>query len=161
MVKNLILVRHGKAEPGSIDLPDQERRLTPQGLAALCAPTGFARAAALMDKDERDHAQVWVSPAVRTHQTAQALLDAIGERPLVDKDCLWEQDFATFLDEVEQSDAQTVIAVGHIPFMNDVVELLSGACVGFKPGTMAKLTLHAPLQPDRADLAWFVQGPKA
>ena len=88
MVKNLILIRHGKAEPGSLGQLDEERRLTPQGLDALRAPTGFARSASLMDDSEREHAQVWVSPAVRTHQTAQALLDVIGERPLVEKGCL-------------------------------------------------------------------------
>lgn len=161
MVKNLILIRHGKAEPGSLDQLDEERRLTPQGLDALRAPTGFARSASLMDDSEREHAQVWVSPAVRTHQTALALLDVIGERPLVEKGCLWEQDSVAFLDELEQSDAQTVIAVGHIPFMNDMVELLSGACIGFKPGAMAKLSLRGPLQPGCADLSWFVQGPIA
>lgn len=161
MVENLILVRHGKAEAGSFDQLDEERQLTARGLAALRADTGFARSAALLDAGERQHAQVWVSPAVRTHQTAEALLEVIGERPLVDKDCLWEQDSAAFLDELEQSDAQTVIAVGHIPFMNNMVELLSGAYVGFKPGAMAKLHLAGPLKPGCADLAWFVQGPKA
>lgn len=161
MVKNLILVRHGKAESASADQLDEERRLTPEGLAALTAATGFERSAALMNRDEREGAQVWVSPAVRTHQTAQALLAAIGDRPLLEKDCLWEQDTVAFLDEIERCDAETVVAVGHIPFMNDMVELLSGAYLGFKPGAMAKLHINGPLQPGCADLCWFVQGPKA
>ncbi len=58
MVKNLILIRHGKAEPGSLDQLDEERKLTPQGLDALRAPTGFARSASLMDDGEGEHAQV-------------------------------------------------------------------------------------------------------
>ena len=82
MVKNLILISHGKAEPGSLDQMADERRSTPQGLDALRAPTGFARSASLMDDSEREHAQVWVRPAVRPHQTALALLAVIGERPL-------------------------------------------------------------------------------
>ena len=161
MVENLILIRHGKAQACSLDQLDEERELTPQGIAALRSPDGFARSASLMDAEERSHAQIWVSPAMRTHQTAEALVEAIGERALEDKECLWEQDSAAFLDELGRSDAQTVIAVGHIPFMNDMVELLSGACVGFKPGAMAKLSLRHPLEPGCAELAWFVQGPDA
>lgn len=41
MVKNLILIRHGKAEPGSLDQLDEERRLLPR------ASTRFARPPAL------------------------------------------------------------------------------------------------------------------
>lgn len=161
MVENLILIRHGQAQAGSLDQLDEERELTPEGIAALCAPDGFARSTSLLDEGERGEAQVWVSPAVRTHQTAQALLQAIGERPLTDMGCLWEQDSVAFLDELERSDARTVVAVGHIPFMNDMVELLSGSLVGFKPGAVAKLRLHGPLEPGCAELSWFIQGPKA
>lgn len=161
MVENLILIRHGKAQAGSLDQLDEERELTPQGIAALRSPDGFARGASLMSTEERSRARIWVSPAIRTHQTAEALMEAVGERALEDKECLWEQDSVAFMDELERSDAQTIIAVGHIPFMNDMVEFLSGSCVGFKPGAMAKLSLHHPLGPGCADLAWFVQGPKA
>ena len=48
MVKTLILVRHGQAEPSSAAVPDIERSLTDAGRAALAGPQGFPRTFALL-----------------------------------------------------------------------------------------------------------------
>ena len=65
MVKNLILIRHGKAGARILDQLTRSR-LTPRALDALSRAHRFAHGVSLMDNKEREHAQVWVSPAVRT-----------------------------------------------------------------------------------------------
>lgn len=161
MPKTLILVRHGKAQRGSITLPDEERELTPEGIAALAADTGFARAFSLLSDEERASARIWASPARRTLQTARLVADAIGGREIEAHPCLWEQDSHTFLTELRESDAACVIAVGHIPFADEAVAYLTGAALGFKPGGVAAIELDQSLANGESSLLWFVQGPVA
>ena len=61
MVKTLILVRHGKPQPAAPDIPDFDRTLTVEGIAALAAPHGFARTFSLLSDDQREGAVIWSS----------------------------------------------------------------------------------------------------
>lgn len=162
MVETLILVRHGKAEPGSPSLPDIERALTETGRAALAAPEGFPTSFAQLEAVDRERAELWVSPALRARQTAQEVLAVIGERPLIEHESLWEQDGVAFLEELAASDAQTVIAVGHIPFMNELLDWLTGEALSFSPGSVAAIRL-APAADARelgGTLLWLRKLPK-
>ena len=82
MVKTLILVRHGQAEPSSAAVPDIERSLTDAGRAALAGPQGFPRTFALLSSEERREASLWASEALRAQQTAQEVAAVLGERTL-------------------------------------------------------------------------------
>ena len=161
MVKTLILVRHGKPQPSAPDIPDFDRTLTVEGIAALAAPHGFARTFSLLSNEQRRDAVIWSSPAVRAMQTAQQVSDALGGKPVVEKSCLWYQESGTFLNEVEASDATCLIAVGHIPFMNEMTACLTGSAISFTPGAVAAIELAHEIDLGSGTLSWYVQGPAA
>lgn len=166
MVKTLVLVRHGKAEAANPDQPDTERKLTPDGRAALASSHGFKRTFSLLTAEERENAVIWASPAVRAMQTAHEVARAIGEhtilgdRRLSAAESLWHQDRDTFLAELDRVNASCLIAVGHIPFMEDLAEYLTGDQLTFKPGAAAAIKMGKSLKQGKARLQWFVQGPK-
>ena len=162
MVKTLVLVRHGNPEPTSESGADIDRRLTPAGLHALEAayPATFALLGSCSS------VAVWSSPADRARQTASVVRDALvlddPEAPLAieEHDCLYEQDLRAFVAELEAADAQTVIAVGHIPFMDVAAAHYLGSCPAFGKGAAAAIEL--PEGPDGLGrLRWFVAAPKA
>ena len=166
MVKTLVLVRHGKAEAAAPDQPDIERKLTSDGRAALASSHGFKRTFSLLTAEERENAVIWASPAVRAMQTAHEVAEAIGEhtilgdRKLMAAESLLHQDSETFLADLERANASCLIAVGHIPFMEEMTEYLTGDQITFKPGAAAAIRLGKTLKPGKARLEWFVQGPK-
>lgn len=159
MIKKLILIRHGKAEPIGPGQSDFDRGLTGPGRAALSSVDGFMRSFYLLDAHSSSHATLWSSPAVRAMQTAEEVDRALGSwLTTVPVDSLWEQDEAAFADQLAQTDADCLIAVGHIPFMERMVERLTGVKLALKPGGMATVDLDADGR--SGTLEWFVQGPE-
>ena len=161
MVKTLILVRHGQAEPSSAAVPDIERSLTDAGRAALAGPQGFPRTFALLSSDERRKASLWASEALRARQTAQEVAAVLGERTITSYSYLFDQDEQRFIEHVRQTDADCLIVVGHIPFVDRVTEYLTGSHLSFRPGAAAALRLDHSLDPCQSEVIWFVQGPVA
>lgn len=161
MVRTLILVRHGRPEAPSAGVADASRELTPAGAAALDAPAGFPRTFSLLGEGERAGAAIWSSTAARALQTARAASRALGGAPVEEHPSLWEQDNAGFLAELKAADAPLVVAVGHIPFMNEMAAWLTGVPLAFKPGGAAAIELGPSLDGGSGKLLWFVQGPEA
>lgn len=170
MTKTLIVMRHGKAMPPARNQQDKDRSLTKAGAKALDARLPHM----LRLLEARGGAvQIWASPAKRARQTARLLEKALREEHvLLDSkielhDCLWEQDIDAFLNEVRNSEAESIFAVGHAPFVEEMVEELVGTTPPFSTGALACLELrlaNADAQPtsakqDSARLLWFAQGP--
>ncbi|MGN0076153.1 MAG: SixA phosphatase family protein [Parafannyhessea sp.] len=136
MVSLLVLVRHGDAEPKGAD-GDKARRLTPEGLKRLrkSYPSLFA------DFEARGSLELWVSPAVRAQMTAEVVADALGvdANEAIPHESLYDQDDEAFLGELRASDAGTIVAVGHVPFMRDMVEWLCGEDLPFHKGAVAAI----------------------
>lgn len=158
----LVLVRHGKPEHGGPGTPDALRALTPEGHAAIAGPLGFARTFSLLTPEERARAVIWSSPAVRARQTADVVAEALGGRAIAEHACIWEQDNASFLAEVAATaeHERCIIAVGHIPFMNELTAYLTGVPVSFKPGAACAIELDRRVAGGSGRIAWFVQGPE-
>ena len=155
MTRKLVLVRHGKAEKGFGKF-DIDRELTDAGLAALEA--AYPRTFALL-KDENP--VIWVSPATRAYQTAQVVADTLGiaHADMEVHDCIYEQNDAELLAELDACDDGCVIVVGHVPMMDDLAYDLSRVSLDFGTGAAAAFELTGEvLRP--AKLLWFVQGPK-
>ena len=155
MTAKLVLVRHGKAEKGFGKF-DIDRELTDAGLAALEA--AYPRTFALL---EGESPVIWTSPATRARQTAEVVADALGiaHADMEEHDCIYAQDDDILLAELDASDDECVIVVGHIPMMEDLVYDLTGISLDFSTGAAAALELTGQvLKP--AKLLWFVQGPK-
>ena len=101
----------------------------------------------LLQIGDGETAQVWTSPAERTVQTADALVDALDEvgvslqGEVRIENCLWEQDIDAFRDRLAACDADVVFAVGHNPFIEEVCRRVSGASISFATGAMAAVRL--------------------
>ncbi len=159
MGRLLVLVRHGKAERSEAFVSDEMRKLTKPGARACEAR--FARVPALLDEDDRDGVAIMSSRAVRAMRTAEILADALDCGPVVENEGLLVQDIDNFLDGFWLSDSRTVIAVGHNPFMEEILELLTGASLHMEPGAVAAVRMgDAPhSDEEHARLEWVLQGP--
>lgn len=163
MKKTLVLVRHGKPEPAGGMKADFDRELTPAGRAALAGPDGFARAFAHLTSEERSDLIIWNSPAVRAQQTAEEASRVLDGALIAHHECLWEQENGLFLSEVASSDARCIVAVGHIPFMNEIAAYLTHEPISFKPGGVAAIDVvlkHGMPAAGACKLLWFEQGPE-
>ena len=165
MTRMLVLVRHGKAQARTEERADETRTLTPAGRRALDAR--LPAMLSLLQVDGAETAQVWTSPAERTVQTADALVDALDEAgvrlegEVRIENCLWEQDIDAFRQRLRACDADVVFAVGHNPFVEEVCQRVSGSAISFATGAMAALRLADEEQGVPARLLWFAQGPES
>lgn len=172
LVKTVIVMRHGKAMPSAPGQQDIDRTLSKAGALALGARLPYMLR--LLETQGRP-AQIWASPAKRARQTAELLEKALKnkgvqvEGKIETFDCLWRQDVDAFLADLYATDAELVFVVGHIPFVEEVIEDLAGATPIFSTGGMGCLEVHLA-EDDTADslvaqnnarLLWFVQGPVA
>lgn len=116
------LVRHGKAEPGTID---SERRLTAGGRKSV---SRIARRLAAADvRVERiEH-----SGLVRARETAEIMAEALGARMDAAPGLAPEDDVAPIAQRLENASSDTLMLVGHNPFMQDLATyLLTGNEIG-------------------------------
>ncbi|MBR3234820.1 MAG: histidine phosphatase family protein [Atopobiaceae bacterium] len=157
MIRKLVLIRHGDAENRRLGESDAQRKLTKRGLAALqkAYPTMLASLA-----EDTDDLQVWSSEAVRARQTAEVACDALGI-PHEDIDfhqSLYAQDYDRFYDELLCAEG-VIVAVGHIPFMEEVASDLAHRMMSFPKGSVA--CFDVPEEGlTKATLAWFMPGPQ-
>jgi phosphohistidine phosphatase len=109
---DLILWRHAEAIEPDLDEMDMHRRLTPRGEKQ--AP----RVAAWLDRQLPDGARVWVSPAKRTQQTAEALGRKFKTSELIRPDASVEQ----LLELVQWPLGKgCVLVIGHQPTLGQVL----------------------------------------
>lgn len=157
MIRKLVLVRHGDAEDRRLGGTDAERRLTKRGLRAL-----EKRYPAMLERlaDDVADMQVWSSEAVRACQTAQVFCDTLGiPRDSIEfHRSLYAQDYDFFYGELDAADG-VVVAVGHIPFMEELAADLMGSLMSFYKGSVACFDVPGG-DLRKAKLAWFERGPK-
>jgi phosphohistidine phosphatase len=155
MIRKLVLVRHGEAGPRRLGATDAQRELTKRGRLAL--EEAYPRVFAPLVR-ESDDIQVWSSEATRARQTAEVVCAALGLAPEAIElhRTLYSQDEDTFFGELSVMEG-IVVAVGHIPFMDNVASDLAHRSLSFSPGAVACFDV-----PDRgvyrSKLAWFAQG---
>lgn len=112
----LVLWRHAEAEEGS---PDLERPLTPRGEKQA------RRVAAWLNDRLPGSARILISPAVRTQQTAAALLALAERKNRIVAQLAPGADPAEFLAAVGWPNARsTIVAVGHQPTLGLVASTL-------------------------------------
>lgn len=161
MAVTLILVRHGQAAAKRLGQTDAQRPLTEEGLAAIRA--AFPKTMSLVEVSGRT--ELWVSPAVRARQTAEVANETLGipderQREVIE---LYAQEEDEFLSLACASGADTIVCVGHIPFMNRMVEYLSGQPIQFDTAGVAAVRIDHDVHDMGqlpARLLWFVQGPE-
>jgi phosphohistidine phosphatase len=150
----LILFRHGKAEDRSGGKTDADRPLTPLGRKKIKAA---AKGLAQLFLRERI-VRIWTSPLVRAEQTAEMLHAAFPKKykiqivPAIAEGHL----DALALDFQGFGEGDTIIVVGHEPFLSQWAEEICGARLPFKPGSAACIQLKRN-QPPTGSLLWFMR----
>lgn len=156
MIKKLVLVRHGLPDYAQ-DVPDLERPLTEAGRRALA--DALPRKLSLFEPSGK--VQVWSSPALRARQTAKVVARCVKVDPskIVPCDALYTQDRDSFFEQISH-ERGTIVAVGHVPFMEEVFRELSGDSLRFGKGSAACFAFRGK-EVSSAELCWYVQGPDA
>ncbi|MFT3761339.1 MAG: histidine phosphatase family protein [Pseudoxanthomonas sp.] len=155
-MRELILLRHAHAEPAQPGQADLDRPLSPTGLAeAEAAGRWLAEKGLLPDR-------VLCSPARRTRETLEAVLQAIGyvEQRLVE--AIYEATPGTLAGLADDDcEAGRLLLVGHNPGLEQLVALMcdgrSGEYRGMPPAGVAVLALpaEASIEPGVASLSAF------
>ncbi len=139
----LLVIRHGKAEPHGHPRGDGERALVPKGHEQA------RRIGALLKKLRRPPDLVLTSPLVRARETADALCEAAEiPGPVMQGWLSCGMDPETAIRELAAfSDFERVAIVGHEPDLSSFIEWLlgcSGSSVEVKKGSMTCLLVHPP-----------------
>ena len=155
-MRQLILLRHAHAEQASTGQADFDRPLSPRGLAeAEAAGAWLAEQSLLPDR-------VLCSPARRTRETLDAVVEAVGN---LDKrlDAAIDEATPGMLAGLVDThrDAERLLLVGHNPGLERLVALLSsgqsGDYRGMPPAAVAVLALPAGAEnkPSNTTLSTF------
>lgn len=155
MALTVVLIRHGEAKSKRLGETDFDRELTKRGAKAL--ERAFPEYLRMVDTSLAS--ELWMSPAVRARQTAEIANKTLHIETHREIPALYEQDQKAFLDQLGQTNADVVVAVGHIPFMEDVAARLCGTYLGFSTGAAAAIEIDDAT--GRGTLKWFVQGPRS
>lgn len=151
---DLLLFRHGIAEPSSAAVDDADRALTDEGRdRTRAAARGLLRLLPGIDL-------ILTSPKVRARQTAELLSEVMGVKPRV-LDALGEgsiRDVAAALADLEEP---IVAVVGHEPQLSLLAEYLLGgpdanAFLILKKASAALLEVGECRDPGSANLLWSV-----
>ncbi|MDO4922491.1 MAG: CHAD domain-containing protein [Peptococcaceae bacterium] len=142
----LIFIRHGQAEDATENIGDARRVLTAKGKERLeNVYPAFARYL-----NSKKHCEVWTSPKARALETANVLCRYMpGVKPLT-QNFLEEGNFDAFCRAIRAHDhGETLVVVGHEPYLSDWVREMTGLDVHFKKGRGEMLYL-SPTQPTNA-----------
>ena len=139
----LILIRHGQAESTSADGSDFRRALTPAGRERL--ENAYPSLARYLNA--KASCEVWTSPKTRALQTAEVLCRYMPHVSPEIQPFLEDGDIDAFADAIRNHrHGDTLVIVGHEPYLSDWVRAMTGLDVHFKKGCgeMLYLPPHAP-----------------
>jgi phosphohistidine phosphatase len=138
-VKTLLLLRHGKAHWGE-SMPDHDRTLRNRGLRDA------TRVGRFLEREGMAPDWVWTSTATRAADTAQIVVKAGDfDVPVEETTELYGADADEILAVVARTPdwAETVLAVGHNPGMEEAASALARQDVGMATCGLAAIELAA------------------
>ncbi|WP_028274785.1 CHAD domain-containing protein [Atopococcus tabaci] len=150
MPREVVLIRHGKAEKRTPEKEDAARRLTEKGIKEF---SEFIPS--LMPYlQESKHVHVWTSPMERAKETAALLTGALSWEKAEEKDWLATGDFNAFLEDIQTVGAEEqVVCVGHEPILGSWVHEWTGSDHPFSKGEAKALRVDDQ-NPSKATLLW-------
>lgn len=137
LAKNLILWRHADAEMCAIGQSDMSRALTAKGLKQSRVM------AAWLKKHLPKNTVLVVSPALRALQTAEAL----NHQVIIEDALQPETDVVEVLRYLHQHTAESILLVGHQPWLGELIAVLLDAgdgAISVKKGAVWWLRLKQP-----------------
>lgn len=142
----LIFIRHGQAEDAAPDQSDFHRPLTAAGRERL--ERAYSSLARYLNT--KSQCAVWTSPKIRALQTAEVLCRYMPAVSPEIQPFLEEGDFNAFCDALKtHHHGETLVVIGHEPYLSDWVREMTGLDVHFKKGCGEMLYLP-PTAPERA-----------
>lgn len=147
----IVIMRHGQAEPQAAT--DFERPLTMLGLQQASA-AGSCLSALGFSFD-----QMWVSPYLRTQQTADQVLAQLPVSKRISLDLLVpETRPLDLISAIGEQSYQNLLLVSHQPLVSSLVASLAGEHVPMSPSSMALLEIPIAAA-DCAELQWLRHAP--
>lgn len=136
MVRNLYLLRHGRAAHG-FDMADIDRPLIPTGIAQLTDLGAYMKIKGFNPD------KIYCSAAKRTRETAKVITEQIGySKPVEYRDEIYEASVKTLFDLVVNCDDafETVLIIGHNPGVSYLYDYLTESSFGdMTPGELVKI----------------------
>ncbi len=137
----LWILRHARAEADSLTGRDRDRPLAAAGRTACNHLNAWIR-----DSGRDLPAQIRVSPARRTIETAELVLAGLKSPALTRDESLWSATTGDLLKLIEQARGNELMLIGHNPGLEEVLRFLGAALppTGLKPGTLVILEVERP-----------------
>jgi phosphohistidine phosphatase len=148
---NIVIMRHGQAE--SQAATDFDRALTIPGIEQASAAGGCLSGLGL------SFDQAWVSPYLRTQQTADQVLSqlSVGKRLSVDL-LVPETPPIDLINALAEQSCENLLLVSHQPLVSSLVSSLAGIHVPMSTASMA--LLETPVAAAGcAELQWLRHAP--
>jgi phosphohistidine phosphatase len=152
----LWLMRHAHAEPWSADyLSDQERLLSARGRLDCTKLHEW-----FQQYPEHQARTILVSPAQRTQETAQRVLQGLKWAAMTLCDPLWaaSQDELKRLITLHADSPGPLMLIGHNPGLSELLAWLTDSSFGnMSPGTLVMLDVTLPLHAGSGEIELSVQ----
>jgi phosphohistidine phosphatase SixA/CHAD domain-containing protein len=152
MMNELILIRHGKAEPRGEAADDAQRKLTKNGTEDL--KKILPELKSHMDPELKP--ALCSSPLLRALQTAEMIADHFGISEIEQSDWIEKGGYAELGEKLNQLEPPSaLIVVGHEPYLSSWSREFSGFTIPFRKGTAAGFRILST-EPLRAEPIWMV-----
>ena len=153
---NIVVLRHGQAE--GYAQTDAQRHLTDRGLRDT-EQAGKCLASLGLQFDD-----VWVSPYVRTQQTAKQVLKSYPQLEVNTQDILTpESNPQVVFDAIKHSGLDDLLIISHQPLVGELLALLVDPKTSYQspmsPASMAYVHNQHKL-PACGELAWLRHAPE-
>ena len=151
--RRLFLVRHGQADRSAWDGPDDQRPLTPEGIARMEASADFMTGLGM------DVELILTSPLTRARQTAEIVADVLTPPGGVieDEGLAWgfsTEVLAKILGRYAHVDR--LLLTGHEPGFSTVAgQITGGSHLVCKKGSLLRIDLWSE-DPPRGHLVWSI-----
>jgi len=122
-MKNLIIVRHAKAEKRSVEIDDIERKLTKVG------KSDAKEVAEYVTKAANKVDLLITSPALRAKETAEIFTKSFESKPkIVEEELLYEGEVEEIIEKISNitKGYNNVIMFGHNPTFDELAKKLTG-----------------------------------
>lgn len=129
----ICLMRHGKAEPYRDGQDDSGRVLTSRGIQDVRDMAALAR-----KWWPGGTTRIWTSPLIRACQTADIMSQSL-QPAAIRTDCyIGDGDLSGLYEELKAlPEMDTLLIVGHQPYLDRWIEAWTGSPAGFKTASMA------------------------
>ena len=129
----ICLMRHGKAEPYRDGQDDSGRVLTSRGIQDVRDMAALAR-----KWWPGGTTRIWTSPLIRAGQTADIMSQSL-QPAAIRTDCyIGDGDLSGLYEELKAlPEMDTLLIVGHQPYLDRWTEAWTGSPAGFKTASMA------------------------